>query len=260
MNEIVNTPRGILPVITKILVLSSLLFLLSACQTATVTPTPDGQAVPAARDQGALASMVGSKVNASVTISGGKTVQLGKDLLQERLIASLVTSGYEVSEAGPHPDIRIQASYDATIFDQSGNYYLYEGTSSAKVVRTWDGKVIAQTRLKEKGPRILEQARALEDNALQVADELDAWLASAVKPSSIGLVASEVTVSRPLFNPRSYPSRFIERVQSIPGVTNVRYAGDDASGSFIFRVVYFPEQMPEGLLNKLRSIQSLNIR
>lgn len=208
-----------------------------------------------------LSTLDGAQVDAAVTVASPKPGQgTAADLLKESLGTTLVASGYDRVPAVNEADISIQASYSGEVFDRSGNYVLYDGTASAQVIRLADRKVLSQTRFVERGPRTLEDDRALEANVLQVADRLSGWMSGALSPAKIGIAASNVTVSNHDLTPKQYPRRFIDAVSATEGVTAARYLGLDQGGDFVFRVVYFPDQVPEGLLTRLRSIQGLNIR
>jgi hypothetical protein len=249
--------RGVL----RFVLTAPVALLLAACQTATVSPVPDRTAVPEAPEQSVLASLEGARVGASIAVTALDRQQApAAGLIQQSLASAVVASGYILEDAPAAADLALHASYKADLFDQSGNYFLYDGTASARIVRKVDGKVLAQTRLEERGPRALEERRALEANAQRVSDALIAWLDREMNPAAVGIVASDVTISRPTFYRRDYPSTFIEKVGAVPGVTAVRFVGEDSGGNFIFRVIYFPEEIPEGLLARLRSIRTLNIR
>jgi hypothetical protein len=172
----------------------------------------------------------------------------------QSLRGRLATSGFTFIP-GEAPDLLLAVAFEPELFDRAGNYYLYKGTADAELRRCVDGKLLTGNSFAAKGERKLGQAEALRNLRGKLVEPLEAWVGSAIKPEYMGIAASELTLALSFFKifkgrDQDKVNDFINRTQSIPGVIYCRLLSNDPQPRiYRFRVVYYPEKMPEGLAN-----------
>ena len=172
----------------------------------------------------------------------------------QSLRGRLATAGFTFIP-GEAPDLLLTVALAPELFDRAGNYYLYKGTANAELHRCVDGKLLTGNAFAAKGERKLGQAEALGDLRGKLVGPIEAWVGSAIKPEYMCIAASELTLTLSFFKifkgrDQDKINNFINKTQSIPGVVYCRLIDNDVRlRTYRFRVVYYPEKMPQGLAN-----------
>ncbi len=167
---------------------------------------------------------------------------------------------------GKSPDIRVDFNVSTNEFDRSGNYYRYEGTAKGLISRVYDDKPLAARTLDLRGSRGLGEAAALNKLGTELAAETSRWVMDSATPETIGLSASDISVTLPWYKDvyanramDDYARKFVRVVSEISGVTSVLLTEEDPrERRLTFRVVYLPGQFPAGLLNHLKGLSGKN--
>ena len=181
---------------------------------------------------------------------------------EQSLRGRLATAGFTFIP-GENPDVLLTVALAPELFSHTGNYYLYKGTASAELHRCVDGKQLAGNAFAAKGERKLGQVDALANLREKLVGPVEQWVGAEIKPERMGIAASELLRNAnaalylalsffKIFKGRDQEkiNEFISRTQSIPGVVYCRLIGNDPQPRiYRFRVVYYPEKMPQGLAN-----------
>jgi len=164
------------------------------------------------------------------------------------------------------PDIQVNLAVATTVFDKSGNYVVLEGTADASVTRAFDRQTVGHQTLTVRADRQLGEdvaARALGEKLGGAAAE---WVTKTAASGVVDLAAVDVTVRRP-WRPFSgsdvaaYAKLFTDRVSAVPGVRSCRVVSqENADRTLVFRVLYFRQEIPEGILNRIANVKDLEIR
>jgi len=243
--------------------------LLCGCQTSNVTvATPDtpaapqtpppvsGRNVPDTMAAEASAEAV-SHFNLQITASGPGPVEAIRQTLEGRL----AEGGYKITPEWP--DIVVHLAVRIAEFDRSGEYLRYEGTVEAGVNRTWDQKRLGFEPISVRGKRGLGADAAMRNLTGELADATAAFVARAARPEQSGLAAQDVTLKRPWLTSRDpeYAQRFIAEARGERGIVYCALVAQDYDTRVLtFRIAYLADAMPEGLLNRLATRRSLNIK
>ena len=161
------------------------------------------------------------------------------------------------------PDVVISLAVKPSLFDQSGNFYRFDGTVSASVERAWDKRKLGGEDIAVKGERGLGREEALRKLSDQLAGETAQFISESCAPARAGVAASDVTVRRPPLarHDDDYASKFIGTVMAMPGVVYCALVSHDyGSKTLVFRVVYLADAFPEGLLNRLSQTEALSVK
>lgn len=182
------------------------------------------------------------------------------DTVTSHASGALNAQGYNIIPS--QADVAVQLSVGSEEFDRSGNYYVYRGTVQGEARRLSDGRVIARRDIITKGGRALGQDAARSNLGSQLGMETAGWIQESLTPTSIGLAANDLTLTIPLHrNISSYASEFIRVCKGIRGISKVTLIQQDhPSRTVVFRIVYYPQQIPEGILNRLATHEELDIR
>jgi len=159
-------------------------------------------------------------------------------------------------------DVLVDLGVGASVFDRAGSYYIFKGFVDTSLKRARDGKILGKTRIEKKGRRKLDRKEALADLGAILARETAAWISTQCTPARIGLAASDVVLTRlgkTSYAP-DYARHFVKTVENLKGVVSCRLLDNKSRGQIlVFRVAYFPEAFPEGLVRRLVPIESLEI-
>ena len=162
------------------------------------------------------------------------------------------------------PDILVEFGVDITPFDKSGNYYRFNGKGDVKAVRSRDGRLLGQRVVSVSGERKLGLSESLSGLSEKMGAEMAKWAVDACLPLQTELGANDITVHRRLpslaMNDPKYVAKFVERVNAMKGIVSCRMVQQDYdSRTVVFRVVYYRDLFPEGLLNRLSLDKELEI-
>jgi hypothetical protein len=193
-----------------------------------------------------------AKLNVQVVVAADENLSGGE--FERAVRARLSTAGFTIIPTEP-PELQVEVSLESELFDQSGNYYLYRGTATAELQRCIDRKQLAGDSFTVKGERKLGQRAAVVNLRDQLATKVDQWTSANVMPNRVGVAAAELTLSLSRCKlVKGYDqeeiARFMQSVQSIPGVVSCRLIHNDPQQRvYRFRVIYYPEKVPMGLSN-----------
>lgn len=238
-----------------------LLAFLSGCNSANVSepsttmgPAPMGGDSPPPRS---TFSKLNTRVSASA--SSNQFSALAQQV-EDRVSSSLIARNFNITSGDP--DILVELDINASEFDRSGNYVVYEGVVNASVTRTHDYQVIGSNSISAKSPRSLNQNLAISGLGAEISQQAANWVAQSTTPEKLGLSANDITIQLGAFkNPSGYANRFIREVSALDGVTSVILTDQDMSAKkFVFRVVYASNKIPQGILNYISDIESLDIK
>ena len=254
--------------------LGALSLLLLGCQSAILdtpatpmTPPPvSGKLVPDTMAAEASAEAV-RHFNFLVTTSGSGPTDAVRQAIEGRLAAA----GYKMNADAP--DIRVQVAVRSAEFDRAGNYIRYEGTVEASVNRTWDNKRLGFDTVSVRGKRGLGADEAMRHLTADLADGIAAKVMDFARPEQSGLAVIDVTIKRQWLvgqdpgtlrvydRDPEYAQRFIAAVKRIRGVVYcAMVAHDYDKRALTFRVVYLADAMPEGVLNRLATLDDIKIK
>ena len=218
--------------------------------------TPDSISSVAAESQARLLN-----VQVSASPQGEKEASSVANSVKSAVEGKLAAKGFAVNDTSP--DIKVALNVGVNLFDQSGGYYRYEGNVDASVQRTRDTKILGQTVVAAKGDRKLGQSSALQAVSGKLGADTADWVAGVATPLQSGLSANDITIKRPLLtrDDPAYVKMFVDTVGAIDGVLSCTLVSQNyGSKTMVFRVVYYKDSFPEGLLNRLATIQDLGIK
>ncbi|MFT5198500.1 MAG: hypothetical protein ACI87O_001157 [Planctomycetota bacterium] len=161
-------------------------------------------------------------------------------------------------------DINIACDVRGELFDKSGNYYLYTAEGVASIVAS-TGRELDRKDFDVKGERKLGQDEAVESAGARLGVSIAQWAAGLLTPEALGLAVSDLTIHGGWLQRKSamdeYARSFVARVRAEKGILDCRVMAQNYQNKAIrFRVVFTPEQFPEGLLNRLMAIDELKIK
>ena len=189
----------------------------------------------------------------------------------EGIVASRVRDAVEGGLAGQvtlspdNPDVIVALTVTTEEFDRSGEFSLYKGEVQAVATRVFDSKLLGRTSFTDKGKRELGAAESLRSVSDALAKDASGWVAKTIAPAVQGLCAVDVRTQAPWYRRKvtqsEYATLFVTEVARIDGVVScVLKQQDMAAGTMVFRVVYFKDRFPEGLMNRLALVGKLDLQ
>ncbi|MEI6150194.1 MAG: hypothetical protein WCS01_13925, partial [bacterium] len=162
-------------------------------------------------------------------------------------------------------DLKIDLNVKIVLFDQSGEYYRYNGDIESVVTRADNAKVLGRQTFHAEGPRALGSQSALRGLADKLTPELDKWVLATCTAVRSELAAEDVLVQRRLPNLASgdpaYALHFTKTVDELPGVVSCTLVAQDyAARTMTFRVVYDKNAFAGGFMNRLLTIEQLGLK
>jgi hypothetical protein len=232
--------------------------------TTTVTQPFSGSGQQAA--DGAEADVASDTLNVAVTATGGGPDAAAMTSRAKSAVESaLAGAGFRLDAS--HPDLMVTLRAGAELFDQSGSYFVFNGSVEAEVTRMRDGRLVGKDRFETRGKRTLDREPALRALTDDLASQAKPWLLTACKPDQTGLKAEVLTVYFSRLSTASaraaYAEKFVRRLGNgrEPGVFScVLVEEDGATRSQKYRMVCEAKQFPAGLLNRLAGIEELGLR
>ena len=243
--------------------------------TATIPATPatplspppvSGKPVPDTMAAEASAEAV-RHFNVLITTSGSGPAGAVRQAVEGRLAAA----GYKMNAEAP--DIHVQLAIRSSEFDRAGNYIRYEGTVEVGVNRTWDNKRLGFDTVSVRGKRGLGADEAMRNLTAELADGTATRVMNFARPEQSGLAVMDVTIRRPWLVGRDpstlwiydrdpeYTQRFIAAVKKLRGVIYCAMVAHDYNARVLtFRIAYLADAMPEGVLNRLATLDSIKIK
>ena len=192
----------------------------------------------------------------NVKIVAGKDDAALNDFILPAVRGELVRLGYTV-EGSRTPDVVLAFDTTKSVFDKSGNWYLYDGTAHALVYRVpAESGLIAEKTFDAHGPRGLGERQAAKNVAAGLSGALVGWARESLTPTLVGL--SAVTFELPLgaavgsAEDLARPEAIRKTAAGMKGVRSAELvAQDNDKGRFSYRVVYETAAYPGGFFNAL---------
>lgn len=181
--------------------------------------------------------------------------------LKRAVAGALATKGFAVD--ADHSDISVALAAETSVFDQSGNYYRYDGKVVARVERTMDRRLLGEQTFEGRGERKLGSAGALSALSSSLSGKVVDWVAETIAPAQAGLAANNITVTRKhaKTDDAEYARIFATKAGALKGVVSCTLASQDTGAhSMVFRVVYLKDAFPAGILNHVAGIPELELK
>lgn len=181
--------------------------------------------------------------------------------VKEEAQRSLIQNGFRIDRSAP--DISVAVEVETDIFDQSGNYYVYDGRARTRIMRVYDSSLIGDKTVAVRSARKLGKTEAARAVGSALASKTATWITKAAAPSTTGLTSALLTVHR-AWRPGSdarYARDLIDEATSLKGVVSCRQMSHDYKvRKLVFRIVYIEDLFPEGILNRLINSPDLNLK
>lgn len=176
----------------------------------------------------------------------------------------LIDRGFAVKGIEPFMTVRIGT--DIVLFDKIGNYYVYEGTSDADIIRN-DTKVLGRRQFVIKGDRALDQSRAKRSVSDKLADEVSSWVAETCTARAMGVESIIVTLRISEWESflggqekaaRRKIESFANEANKLDGILSCHLVETGPSNRmFRFRVVYQADKFPDGVFTGMVQTDTL---
>ncbi len=245
----------------RVMISGTLMLLVSGCSTV-IKPPPGG--VTDAGEPFTVGKVSNTQLQTSLTTVTSDNYAVGKVLssrIHNDVSGKMAAAGYVLSERGADVGVRVET--EARLFDKSGNFIRYNGQADAEIIRLFDKKLLARNSFASEGPRTLGETEAVEALATFLSPLVTDWIAGALTPSAVGLTAVTMEVKRPWIrrDDAAYVSKFVRIVSNLDGVVSCTHLPGDVSGrTYLFRIVYFPDRVPEGIVIRLANVAELNLK
>ena len=239
---------SILRISTAVSVIAALL-LICGCSSITFPPPP-----PEPQQSESSPQLQETVAKLNVQLQTNSAAKLDTAEFEQMVRGQLANAGF-ASLPGEPTDLRLNITLESELFDQSGNYYVYNGRAVAELWRRLDGKQLVGNSFAAKSERKLGEREAAINLQERLVTALKDWITAQITPDRVGVAASEITLSLSKFKifkggDQKQISEFIESTQGIPGVHSCRLVENNATDRvYRFRVIYFPEKLPMGLGN-----------
>ena len=240
--------------------LSTLAF--SGCGTTNVSVAPDSTPVsgPMGSDgytAMSRASQLQIAVNAFAADKADKPLA---SAIAKQVEGRLNQQGLQVTPDGG--DLRVGITVSSSVFDKSGNYYRMEGSADTSVKRSYDNSTVDSKIINVRSARELGEDKARDTLVAELSRDTADWVAGSLSDRSLQLSANDITVRVSNFrNSPDYGRKFIREVSKVKGVASVILVKQDTQRKELtFRVVYFKNKIPEGILYRIARIDDLGIR
>jgi len=246
----------------RVMISGTLMLLVSGCSTV-IKPSPRG-GVTDAGEPFTVSQVSNTQLQTSLTTVASDNSAAGKVLssrVHDAVSGKMAEAGYVLSGSGP--DVSVRVDTEARLFDKSGNFIRYNGRADAEIVRLFDKKLIGRNSFAAEGPRTLGETEAVEALSTTLSPLVTDWVAETLTPSAVGLTAVTMEVKRPWIrsDDATYVSKFVGIVSNLDGVVScIHLPGDTSGRTYLFRIVYFPEKIPEGIKVRLVNVAELNLK
>ncbi len=180
--------------------------------------------------------------------------------VEKQVQGKLNQQGLQVTPQGG--DLSVGISVSSALFDKSGNYYRWEGTADTSIRRNVDLSTVDSKLINVRASRKLGEAAARDVLVAELSRETADWVGGNMGDRSLQLSANDIQIKVPFWrNAADYSQTFIREVRQVSGVANVMLVEQDSAQKLLtFRVVYFQNKIPEGILYRIARIDGLNIR
>jgi len=224
-----------------------------------------------AQTQIATASVTAEPMRVLVRSSAeGADAEQVATLLGRGVQGALAAANYKVVYEGP-AEIYADLGVTCAALNSRGTRVVYKGDADVAVTRSPDFNAITRQQMRDlvarnrfdvTGAPGRGAGDALKSVADKMSGEVSPWLANACLKVGGKTEICIVTINNAWFlSPHSdYPTRFTQRVRALGGVYDCTILStDNVNKTMQARVVYDRERFPDGLINRLYTIDELNI-
>lgn len=239
-----------------------LLALLTACQSPpVVSPADPGRTGDPVAAEVFTPSSALAQLNIDLQARGrGETPSSVVAEVRNEVAGALAANRFHIT--ANNPDLILDLAVETELLDRSGNYYVFRGIADSRVLRRGDSEVIANRILETRGERRLGEPQALRALGTELGRDTADWLRSTLTVDATGIAANDIEISLSRSTRIDEYSRlFIQEARNTPGIISCVLIDQDPSRRAVtFRVVYFPREIPEGVLNRLSANPRLTLR
>lgn len=159
-------------------------------------------------------------------------------------------------------DVRVSLDVEAELYNQRADFHIYRGDLDARVTRSSDRMVVGRTQIHAEGKFGQGPAEGRKNLAQKMSDEAAAWIAETATGEKLGLAAMDITIEHRFLAKvkADYVDSFVREVSGLDGVVSCAVVWQKPGEYVTFRVVYFAEKFPEGLLNAITLVKELNFK
>lgn len=219
-------------------------------------------------DAQAIRADLGVDVTARAKERPGRPVgesQALADRIRKRVLDHLMRSGFKPARGDGELSINLEVAVDEV--DRTGSMYVYDAEADASLGRAFDMSTVRTRNFMIEGEATRGKVKALARVAEPMADQVTDWIVAQGIDSLAGVEAIQVNIAYPRFfggDPKSYPDLFVRTVRSelrSRGVLDCRVvAHSPVSRQSRFRIVYYPENFPAGILTELVNLPGLKLK
>jgi hypothetical protein len=178
--------------------------------------------------------------------------------MKEPLADTLRQAGLKLD--GPEPDLKVTIRFQATEFDRSGNYYVFDGQAAVEARVAADQRLLDSKTFKLRAERQLGRDEAVAAVAAQLTAALTPWVKETLTHHSVGLAAVRLRVSLPTdVAPATYAPTLQAALAGLDGVLALQpqaKSGREAT----YRVLYIRDRQPNGIPRALAARPDLRLR
>ena len=142
-------------------------------------------------------------------------------------------------------------------FDRTGNFYLFEGKATVRVLRRVDRRLLGMKRFSAKGQRKLGVEEAAESAAEILAKEISQWVGQNVSPSKLGIQEAVLLLKKIKDKELASTIRFLK---SDPAIISVETVDPLKRRRCKLKLVYFEKNISEGIVNRMREITGKKVK
>lgn len=230
---------------------AALLLVQGCASTNTISKTP--QAIPAdGVSTPATVRAVREAIHISISASGEKSGMSVAEGVKDSLEDQLAAEGFKVTPKDTDVEIALQG--EATLYDQLGDFVVYKGTVSANVGRKHDGTILGKPSVTEKSERLPSDKEALVSLEKRIRSKIVPEVVKVLDSGTFGLEAANIEINHNFreMEDAEFIGKFLLKVNNVRGIVSCKLVNQDyARHNMHFRVVYFSDKFPEGIINAI---------
>lgn len=153
------------------------------------------------------------------------------------------------------PDVKVVMETSASVFDQTGSWFVLEGTTHVSVQALGaEARLLGEKDFSAKGVRCLGEDKAVQSLAVAFEGQIQAWVSEVLKSEIVKFEALEFTLgtgdSVEAVADLAPVDAACKAIAAMDGVRSVVLtAQDNKKGTFTYRVVYEKAKYLDGFLN-----------
>ncbi|MDD3954196.1 MAG: hypothetical protein PHY82_09810 [Lentisphaeria bacterium] len=186
--------------------------------------------------------------------------RLVADEIARRLTGRLAEANLRQHQA--RADIRVYLKTNAALYNKRADFHVYKGELDLLVERVFDRQVLQRTQLTGEGKPGQGAAEGRRLLGAALAEQAGSLVLENCSSARTGLVAADISIQDRFLAQADadYVSRFVREVQGLEGVVSCALIAHERGGQALFRVVYFAEKFPQGLMNAISLVGNLNFK